>query len=170
MPRQIDDDAEDEGKPSGGKKKLIIIGAAVVVLLIGGGGAAYFFLGHDKAPEEAPVAAEPEIPIEANPVLVSVPRITAPMTKDGAVSGYVYLDLNIEVSDEQLEQTVKDNMPKLRAAFATDLYGQSIVDPKAPDRADVPAIQARLLEVAKHVFGDEAIKKIYVSKVTYVGG
>ena len=169
MPRKIDEEAESAAS-GGGKKKLIIIGAAVAVLLIGGGGAAYFFLGHSKAPEEAPVAAEPEIPVEATPVLVSIQHVTAPMTKDGAVSGYVYLDLSIEVGDEQLEQTVKDNMPKLRAAFATDLYGQSIVDPKAPERADVPAIQARLLKVAKHVFGDEAIKQIYVSKVTYVDG
>jgi flagellar FliL protein len=187
--REIDQEAEDvreaiegrrggkggdaagggEAGSGGGKKKLILIGAVVAVLSIGGGAGAYFFLGH-KAPEEAPVAAEPEIPVEANPILVSIERVTAPMTKGGDVSGYVYLSLNIEVADEETEQTVKDNMPKLRAAFATDLYGASIVDPKEPDRADVSAIQARLLKVAKQVFGDEAIKQIYVSKVSYVGG
>ena len=162
------DEAEEDGA-GGGKKKLIIIGAVAAVLLIGGGGGAYFFLGH-KAPEEAPVAAEPEIPVEANPILVSIEHVTAPLTKDGDVSGYVYLNLSVEVGDEEAENTVKDNLPRLRAAFATELYGQSIADPQASDRADVPAIQARLLKVARHVFGDEAIKQIYVSKVTYVGG
>lgn len=165
-----DDAGTDDGEAGGGKKKkLIIVGAAVAVLLIGGGGAgAYFLLGH-KAPEEAPVAAEPEISVEANPILVSVERISAPLTKDGKVSGYVYLNLNIEVADEEAGQAVHDNMPKLRAAFAADLYGASIADPKEPDRADIPAIQSRLLKVARHVFSDEAIKKIYVSKVSYAG-
>jgi len=159
----------EEGPSGGGKKKLIIIGAVAAVLLIGGGAGAYFFLGQ-KAPEETPVAAEPEIPVEANPILVSVEHVTAPLTKDGNVGGYVYLNLSVEVGDEEADQTVKDNLPKLRAAFAADLYGDSIADPKASDRADLPAIQARLLKVARRVFGDEAIKQIYVSKVTYVGG
>ncbi len=65
---------------------------------------------------------------------------------------------------------MKANMPKLRADFAYDLYDRSVVDPKAPDRADIPSIQGRLLEVAQHDFGEEAIKRIYVSKVTYIGG
>ena len=166
-----EDASLEDGEAGGGKKKkLIIIGVAAAVLLIGGGGAgAYFLLGH-KAPEETPVAVEPEIPVEASPILVSIERVTAPLTKDGDISGYVYLNLSVEVGDEEAENTVKDNLPRLRAAFATELYGQSITDPQASDRADVSAIQSRLLKVARQVFGDEAIKQIYVSKVSYVGG
>ena len=44
------------------------------------------------------------------------------------------------------------------------------IEPLQSVWADVPAIQSRLLKVARQVFGDEAIKQIYVSKVSYVGG
>ncbi len=60
-------------------------GGRPVLLLGGGGAAAYFLLGHKPA-EEAPVAAEPAIPVEADPILVTIERVTAPMTSGGTVN------------------------------------------------------------------------------------
>ena len=164
------DGAASEGMESGGtkKKKLIVIAAAALVVIAGGGGGTYFFLGRSE-PVEEPVAEEPAIPVEPKPILVPMKTVVAPLTENDSVTGYVYFDLNIEVADAETESTVKDKLPVLRDAFARDLYSVSIADPKMPGRADVPAIQARLLEDARKVFGADAIKQIYVSHVTYSG-
>jgi flagellar protein FliL len=165
----IPSDDSEESAPSGGKKKLIIIiAAAALVLIVGGGGGAYFFLGRSE-PVEEPVVEEPALPVEAKPILVLVRKVVAPVAENGSVTGYVYLDLNVEVADEETAQKLKDEMPVLRDAFARDLYSNSIADPNAPGRADVSAIQARLLEAARKVFGADAIRQMYVSNVTYSG-
>ena len=160
---------EDEVTEAGGKKKLIIIiAAALVVLLAGGGAGAYLFLGHKKPPEK-PVAAKSDVPVEPVPILVEVPHVMAPLTKNGDIVAYVYLDLKIEVADEMTKQTVSDNLPRLRDAFVRDLNGSSNADPNNPDRADIQAIQARLLQDARQVFGEDVIKQVYVQHVSYTG-
>ena len=164
-----DTDDSEESPKSGGKKKLIVIGAVALILIAGGGAGAYFFLGRSEPPAEQEVAEEPALPVEAKPILVPVKTVVAPLIEKGSVVGYVYFDLNIEVADEEVAQKLNDQLPVLRDLFARNLYDTSIADPKSPGRADIPAIQARLLEDARRTYGAEAIKQIYVAQVKYTG-
>lgn len=158
--------AEASAEQKGGKGKLIIIIAAVVFLLIAGGAGGYLYLAHPKEPEKE-AQTEDTIPVEAAPILVKIENIVAPLTRNGDVVSYVYLDVNLQVADEALVQEIKDHMPRLRSVIAKDLYDRSITDPKDPTRADVSGIQARLLADAQQVFGADSVSRVYVIKVHY---
>jgi flagellar basal body-associated protein FliL len=162
-----EDAAEAQEEQKGGKGKLIIIAAAAVCLLIAGGAGTYLYLAHPKKQEEAAAKKEDTLPVEEAPILVKVENIVAPLTKNGDVVSYVYIDVNLEVADEPLVQQIKDNMPRLRNVIAQDLYDRSIADPKEPSRADVSGIQTRLLSDAKQVFGAESVKQVYILQAHY---
>jgi flagellar basal body-associated protein FliL len=161
-----EESAETSAEQKGGKSKLIIIIAAVVFLLIAGGAGTYLYLAHPKEPEKE-AQKEDAIPVEAAPILVKVENIVAPLTRQGDVISYVYMDVNLQVADEAMVQEIEDNMPRLRSVIAADLYDRSIADPKAPTRADVSGIQARLLKDAKQVFGADSVSQVYILQVRY---
>lgn len=160
-------EATPEDAEKSGKTKLIVISAAAVFLLIAVGAGTYLYFAHPKKPEEPAKPEEAALPVEAKPILVSVDHVVAPLTRNGEVSGYAYLNVNIEVADQATAQAVKDNLPRIRASFAQDLYDRSITDPQNPERADIEAVRARLLGDARTVFGADAVKQVYIVQVQY---
>ena len=164
-----EDGREEGGKTRGGKTKLIIIALAAAFLLVAGGAGAYLYFAHAKHPEKqvAKKKKEDALPVEPDPILVKVDNIVAPLTHKGDVSAYVYLSVNIQVKDEPTAEKIKSNLPRLRDAFARDLYDRSIADPKEPAHADISGIQARLLKDAKRVFGADAVNHVYIAHVQY---
>jgi flagellar FliL protein len=92
------------------RKKLFIIIAAVVVLLGGGGAGAWFFTqgshSSTKAEAEPPKA----------PVFLPLETFTVNL-QDG--ERYLQTDITLQVADQEQEEAIKLNMPRVRSRLLT---------------------------------------------------
>ncbi|MEI6160533.1 MAG: flagellar basal body-associated FliL family protein [Roseococcus sp.] len=108
-----------EAKPKGSKKKLILL---ALPLLLGGAGAGVWFSGILASPPPPPpaeAAAEPQ-PVNRQPVIVSMPDITANLNAPGR-RAFIRVKSQVEVAGPADAATLQAAMPRLVDLFTTYL-------------------------------------------------
>lgn len=106
-----------EGKPIGLKKKLILLALPV---LLGLGGAGAWFSGMLSSPPSAAVAAAEAVPVNRQPVFVSMPDITANLNAPGR-RAFIRVRSQVEVAGPQDAAALQAAMPRLVDLFTTYL-------------------------------------------------
>ena len=107
-----------EAKPKGSKKKLILL---ALPLLLGGAGAGVWFSGilASAPPPTESVAAE-AVPVNRQPVFVSMPDITANLNAPGR-RAFIRVRSQVEVAGPQDAAALQAAMPRLVDLFTTYL-------------------------------------------------
>lgn len=106
--------AEEAPKPKK-KGKLLTILIALILLGGGGGGAAWYFLGQGKAGAPAGEAKkeEPEKP----PIFTRLDQFTVNLQKSEGDDHYLQVEIDLQVADDKVIESVKLRMPQIRNAL-----------------------------------------------------
>ncbi len=166
---EMPDNATEETAGKGGSKKLLIIGL-VAGLLFGGGVAAAYFLFLAPKPEAVPVAEETpkEDPKLSSGIFVKLERLSAPLVVNDQVSGYVLLDLSLELVEAGDEAMVTQRLPILKDAFLREVTRAPIGKTDQPMVIDYENLVERLKTVANQELKRAVIDRVLISQTTRI--
>ena len=130
-----------EGKKKGLPLKLIIIGVAALLVVGGGGGGAAFFLLHKKPPVKEAAAEKPKPKkkekgkegakpeegmgkLSEGPGGISyyaMPSVLSDMQGADGKPGQIKLDMTFELANEEVADSINENMPRVKDMLQTFL-------------------------------------------------
>lgn len=96
---------------------------------------------------------------------VALPILIAPMTEDGRLTGYAYLNPVLTAASDQATLKVRDRTPFLQDAFVRDVNAASIQDPANPKQVDIKGLEARLLADARRIMGPANVTAVAFSQI-----
>lgn len=157
----------ETGKAASSSRKRLVV---QLVLLVSGiltgmvSAAAYFILtGAYPVPSvaSAPAPEEEKLP----PEFVPLNRLTVPLvTPEGGLSGYVNLDLKLEVQGGE-EEFVKARLPLVRHAINQTLSQTSVANPSNPLLLDFDVAERVLRDTANESLGKPVILSAKITTV-----
>ncbi|MGK2285908.1 flagellar basal body-associated FliL family protein [Pedomonas sp. V897] len=155
----------DAGAASRKRSRLIALTLLAAGLIAGGGGASAYFLLTGGAGAAAALAPEASETPQAPPAFVSLNRLTVPLVAPGgALSGYVNLDLQLEVGEQDAD-FVKARMPLVRHAINHRLSTTSVADARNPLLLDYDAAETVLRDAANESLGKPVVRTVQITTV-----
>lgn len=147
---------------------LILIGG----ILIGAGGYFAFTLvtaqNADEVVEEEAEAAQEEAPevIETpkeDLSYIEIKRLPAAiLDKEGIVTGYVFLDLKLEVLTQNEPEYVQVRLPRIQAAMLKDIATHGVTLADKPGVIDYDGLNKRFTKVGNEAIGGDRIRAVFV--------
>jgi hypothetical protein len=107
-----------------------------------------------------PAAAKP-----ANSHAVNMPILIAPMSKQGRLIGYAYLNPVLMAASDAAALKIRDLTPFLQDAFVRDVNAASIQQQGAQNIVNIKDLQARFLADCRRVVGDATVSAVSFSQV-----
>jgi hypothetical protein len=84
-------------------------------------------------------------------------QLIAPMSQDGKLLGYAYIQGNVVATSEGAALVVRDKFAFIQDAFVRDVNGAPIGKADDPTAVDVDQLNMRLTADAKRIAGDQNI-------------
>ena len=156
-------------KEEGGNSVLLLVLILIGGILIGAGG--YFgftlFMGNttDEAVEEQveEVQEEEPAPVQEDFSYIDIKRMPAAiLDKDGNVTGYVFLDLKLEVPTDSDPAFVQLRLPRIQAAMLKDIAAHGVTMADKPGVIDYDGLNVRFVKVANEAIGGDRIRSVFV--------
>ncbi len=97
------------------------------------------------------------------PIYVRMDPMTAPVYRKNRVRYYVFLTINLLMSDDEAKSRAYKLMPKLRDAFLRELHGDSILREDGPKGLDLYSLKKRLMSQARKVLGAKAVSDVLIT-------
>lgn len=169
MSEEIEDKKTDEASGTSAiMLALILIGGIV----IGAGGYFAFTLltaqNTDEDVEQQAEVIEEETP-EATETpkedlsYIEIKRLPAAiLDKDGTVTGYVFLDLKIEVLTDNEPEYVQVRLPRIQAAMLKDIATHGVTLADKPGVIDYDGLNERFTKVGNEAIGGDRIRAVFV--------
>lgn len=114
-------EVQEESPKSKKKGKLLIILLSLLILG-GGGGAAWYFLGAGKG---ANPHAEKKQEEEKPPVFTRLEQFTVNLQKSDGDDHYLQVEMDLQVADNKVVESIKLRMPQIRNAMLLLLSSKS---------------------------------------------
>lgn len=124
---------------------IAVASSAVPVHASGGGGA-------KKKTEN--VEAVPSVPS------VQMPMLVAPVTINGKMARYVYLNVTLVLPDDSNKMMLLEKIPYLQDAFLREVHGATIALGEDPEVLDEEGVGRRLLNICAKIVGPDIVKKV----------
>lgn len=124
---------------------IAVASSAVPVHASGGGGA-------KKNTEN--VEAVPSVPS------VQMPMLVAPVTINGKMARYVYLNVTLVLPDDSNKMMLLEKIPYLQDAFLREVHGATIALGEDPEVLDEEGVGRRLLNICAKIVGPDIVKKV----------
>lgn len=143
-------------------KKIIIL-VVLVVLLAGGGYFAWTTFSSKGGKEEAATApAHSPEGTDGKLLFVDLEAITAPFIRDGRFAQYVVLTITLEVADADAKDAVRQNIPRIRDVFVTELHALAAIRSPQQKLINLARVKARMMAGAERVLGEGVVTDVLV--------
>ena len=132
----------------------------LMLLLVGGGAGVWQFgkpLLDDLLPKDEPILKET--------LFVTLDPLVLPVIRNGHVVEHITLGLQLEVLGLDSEIRLRDNLPKLRDAFVTELYGLMGLRYVQEKRGQLPLVKERLQLVSDRVLGPGVVRNVLINGI-----
>ena len=163
--------------------KRVIVIIMVLLLVAGGGAGGLIMLGIVPNPFNPKVAlsAAEQAAAEASKhkfqpptaafSLVKVPDMIIPVIMNGRADRRVFITCRLMSTAKEHEKDIKDNVKHFQGEVVTDFVPFFQMYYAKHDSLDLSVIKQKLLEHAKHVYGDSVIQDVLLINVfDQVGG
>ena len=151
----------------GPNPKIPLVIGLMLGLFLGGGGAAGYFLfltPPDESVAETEVVAVEEV---VEPYFFELNRLTAPLLNNRRkIVGYVHLDVNLEVHDEDLVNFLDVREPILRHAANAALAEMGAGREDQPAQVDYDGVSALLAKAVNEALPENIVKAVHVKSGT----
>lgn len=97
------------------------------------------------------------------PIYVRMDPVTAPVYRKNRVRYYIFLTINLLMSDAEAKAEAYKLMPKLRDAFLRELHGDSILREDGPKGLDLYGLKKRLMNQARKILGAKAVSDVLIT-------
>ena len=138
-------------------KMLVII--ALLLVILAGGGVAFWQYGMPMLQEvgdsEDPPMLEHTLTVRLNPMVI-------PMVREGQVTKHLTVNVQLQVAGLSAENQLRENLPKLRDAFLTELYSLMAMRYVQENRMQTEFIKGRLKLVADNLLGHDILHNIVI--------
>ncbi len=145
-------------------KKVMIFGFGFIAFLGLVGAAIQFIL------QDFDTLAVEGIQFEKTVGYVRLNGLTVPVSQNGKLKFYLFVDSRIEVSDDGLIPDVQARLPEIRDAILRDFHKTSVGGADNPVGIDIGNIKSRMVRATKKLFEDKVISTVYVTKVLKAAG
>lgn len=115
-------------------------------------------------------AAEPAARPDADPTLVELPTLVAPVTVDGRLYHYAYMRVLLKTRDTDIAWIARDKVPFLIDAFLRETHRATIALGGDPKQIDGDALKKRLRDAANGVLGAGAVEEVRFQDTIAVEG
>jgi len=160
------EDEELVADPGPSPKLPLIIGL-IVGLIFGGGGAVAYFTFMSEPGESDPVETVEAVEEESYPYYFELDRITAPLLNGRKrIVGYVHLDVNIEVHEEDMVSYLDVREPILRHAANAALSQSGAGRADQPLQVDYDRIAQGLTQAFNEALGRDVVYAVRVKNAT----
>jgi hypothetical protein len=88
---------------------------------------------------------------------VEMPYLIAPLTKDGKLLGYAYIQSHLVASSQTAALEIGDKLAFIQDAFVRDVNGAPIGKAENPTAVDIDALNARLTADAQRIVGAQKV-------------
>jgi hypothetical protein len=85
---------------------------------------------------------------------VEMPFLIAPMSKDGKLLGYAYIQSHLVATSQSAAIEIRDKIAFIQDAFVRDVNAETIAKPDDPTAVDLDALNERLTADATRIVGD----------------
>ncbi len=101
----------------------------------------------------------------ANSHAVNMPILIAPMSRDGRLIGYAYLNPVLMAASDAAALQIRDRTPFLQDAFVRDVNAASIQQQNNLNTLNIKDLQGRLLADARQVVGAANVIAVSFSQI-----
>ena len=137
------------------RRKMFL--ALLLLLLLGGGfGIWEFGLPYlQELKSEEPLIKEEPLHITLEPLIV-------PIIREGAVTGHLILEIQLEVPGLAAEAKLRERLPRLTDAFMTELHSLTSLRYVQDRGRDLPFFKQRLRKVADRILGPGVLGDVLI--------
>lgn len=146
-------------KTKQGTNKTLLLAIIVVPLLVAlGVVAGHYFTSSDQAEEDTVFAKEEE------EVTVPLEEFLVNVNSSSGRSRYVRMEISLSSSEEDAEETINNNLAKVRDAVIYTLYSQT-TESVFEEKDGSFALKQLLKERINETLGKEVIKEVYITNI-----
>ncbi len=158
---QVEAPEEKDSRKKGGNKKLIIIIVVVAVLLGAGGFAGYKLLASKGSGSGNTEHADKQGTANNKTAIVALDPFVLNLSEHGR---YLKITIQFEITDKNIEETVKEKTPQLRDTIITLVSSKSLNSISSPEGKF--QLKDEILFRANQIMGmeKEAFKNLYFTE------
>jgi len=96
-------------------------------------------------------------------IFIALKPLNVPVRRRNEITGFVALDVSLEVADDAARSRAQRLLPRVRDAFIRELFANPAVQRGTQGRIDYRRIRSVLLHRARQILGRETVLTIYIT-------